>query len=309
MSETLQFFAALYSGYASGLLEIRSFRGSRKGPREWFDLSADGYEQAEDFLSHHSLKWECYMGVLPRTGKGGDASFLAEASALWVDVDAGDSTVMEVSDRLVSGLVKHQLPKPGLLVRSGGGLHAYWLLSEVVAIKTMEEQDRLRRVMKRLILAIGGDTKTAHACEACSDPTRILRPPGTYNLKLDQPRPVKMIRHCPEEKHSLIYWEARLPALPLPPPPKPYTKRAMEEGELYPATIHKIEHGAPHGKRHPTMRQVAYAARRRGHDENVIRHFVEMTATNSGVSTGTVHEQRHIDGIIDWVMRNVSPES
>jgi hypothetical protein len=66
--------------------------------------------------------------------------------------------------------------EPSMLVATGGGFHVYWRLNELL------DFDTLSVFLKRLIQAYPA------ADPMCSDPTRFLRWPGSYNLKFDPAR-------------------------------------------------------------------------------------------------------------------------
>ena len=65
---------------------------------------------------------------------------------------------------------------PSILVHSGGGFQAYWLLREPLGLEN-GNYSHVEAIMKRLNLALGGDVGT-------QDISRILRLPGTLNMKL-----------------------------------------------------------------------------------------------------------------------------
>jgi hypothetical protein len=117
-----------------------------------------------------------WVGVLPRrphpeTGElGGTREHVCPARVVWVDCDSGERSFP--LERL-----RAFIPPPHMVVASGGGYHAYWLLGERV-----EDLGRLREANERLAAALGGDPQSA-------DAARILRPPGTFNFKAKYPRP------------------------------------------------------------------------------------------------------------------------
>lgn len=68
-----------------------------------------------------------FFGVCPRLGSGGayDLAWqIRTVRALWVDIDHVD--VQEAQRRVADSA----LPEPSILVHSGNGVHAYWLLKE-----------------------------------------------------------------------------------------------------------------------------------------------------------------------------------
>lgn len=63
---------------------------------------------------------------------------------------------------------------PSVTVRSGNGLHAYWLFKE--PIKTQDERERIEAALRLLSDLVGGDPAV---CEVA----RLMRLPGTHNTK------------------------------------------------------------------------------------------------------------------------------
>lgn len=96
-----------------------------------------------------------------------DARYL---TALYVDVDAKDyDGDMDKALERVSAL------NPSIVVKSGGGYHGYWLLDTPIEI-TDDNRSEVKRTLKGLALAVGGDPHVAELA-------RIFRLPDTINTK------------------------------------------------------------------------------------------------------------------------------
>lgn len=112
-----------------------------------------------------------HLGVLPRAsgawhGSNGSAAKVdvIDGWAAWCDIDFKDVAEAEARKRIAN------LPcPPSIVVTSGRGLHLYWLMRETTA------PGELADVSERLAYALGGDH--------CYDVARILRLPGSLNLK------------------------------------------------------------------------------------------------------------------------------
>ena len=65
-----------------------------------------------------------------------------------------------------------------MIVKSGGGAHLYFILDEPVGHNQI---GRVEDANRRIAAVLGGDL---NACDA----SRILRIPGTVNIKYDPPR-------------------------------------------------------------------------------------------------------------------------
>lgn len=126
----------------------------------------------------------------PDRGRGLERQSLG-ASVLWVDVDTTD---------VFAALAKLQaLPKPpSMIVNSGNGLHAYWQLTEFT---TDIEGVKARNL--GLIVAIN-DGKKDGIADSCYDLARILRMPGTFNIKNpDEPKQCTLVEYKPERVYKL----------------------------------------------------------------------------------------------------------
>jgi hypothetical protein len=87
------------------------------------------------------------------------------------------------------------IPRPALVVVTGGGVHAYWLSNRVL---TVEEWQPYADGLKHSAIKAG--LKFDRQCTG--DAARVLRIPGTFNWKYeDGPRPVRLIQqYCTGEK-------------------------------------------------------------------------------------------------------------
>lgn len=99
--------------------------------------------------------------------------------------DKGYATMDDAVSALASFLQATNLPKPNVVVSSGGGLHVYWVVSRPMAL------DEWRPIAFALAEA------TKHHGLKCDtqctvDGARVLRIPNTFNRKLEAPRPVKL---------------------------------------------------------------------------------------------------------------------
>lgn len=111
--------------------------------------------------------------------------------AIWVDVDVKDdpktytsieqawTAISEFRDRV-------GLPLPSAVVKSGGGLHLYWISNKPL---TPHEWLQYAAGLRALLLEHG------IKCDAglTTDDVRLLRVPTTMNHKYDPPRPVELL--------------------------------------------------------------------------------------------------------------------
>jgi len=162
----------LYSAEpAGGLVEVRHRRTDRGGMGQSFFRWPEERGLAVEAIRRLGRETDCYVGVAPRRRRHGGRSAIARVHVLWVDCDGPES---------IAALGRFS-PAPSMIVRSGSGRHAYWSLWPPVAPAEAEAANR------RLALALGADL-------AAIDGARILRPPGTLNLKTGQGVPVTVER-------------------------------------------------------------------------------------------------------------------
>ena len=170
-----QFLSALF--LPDELIEIRFIeswvsRDKRKSrvvcPARWL--------RRHEFVSQHGEITELaqheranvYFGVCPRP-KNGDAQDdrVKTIRCIWCDID--HVTANEACERWIDAGV----PVPSIVVRSGSGSHGYWLLD--CDLQTSEERSQFAVLLPHFYRSFGGD----HV----QNLSRVLRPPGTMNLK------------------------------------------------------------------------------------------------------------------------------
>lgn len=117
--------------------------------------------------------------------------------AIWLDVDVKDPpkgyTTLDDALTAVATFVKAAgLVPPSALVATGGGLHIYWISNRPLSVAEWQPYAEGLKTLavKHKLLCDAGVT---------TDAARILRVPGTFNFKLDVPRPVRVLGLKPME--------------------------------------------------------------------------------------------------------------
>jgi hypothetical protein len=138
---------------------------------------------------------EVFIGVALRDRRRGGKAAISGSRLLYLDCD-GERARDELAAFAYS---------PTMEVASGtpDHLHPYWCLDRRVSAVQVESANR------RLAVALGADP-------ACVDVARILRPPGTFNYKSEQPRAVRLLAYRPDARYSLAELLAGLPGDPSP---------------------------------------------------------------------------------------------
>lgn len=109
-----------------------------------------------------------YFGVCPRA-KPGDSQDdqIRTVRCLWCDIDDVRA------DEAFARWEKAYVPRPSIVVSSGGGIHGYWLL----------DRDLQSPSGRRLITALLPHFYRSFGGDHVQNLSRILRPPGTVNCK------------------------------------------------------------------------------------------------------------------------------
>lgn len=193
---------------------------------------ADGLAQSLD-----AEGWDVYYAPSQFHGSTRKATDASVVPALWVDLDAGPgklhSTAESALDALLAWTQRRALPAPTHVIRSGAGLHVYWLLDAPVSL------DRWQPAAQRFKRALAAD-RVADDLGCTTDAARILRVPGTHNRKNGSPLPVQLLYET-DRRVRLDDICAALPAL------GPQRTRVPDEWaittDLPPGDIEAIEAG------------------------------------------------------------------
>jgi hypothetical protein len=184
----LQYLNALFGAEPIGAFAELRIAGPRPlggMAQRFFDVRDTAAIAAE--VVRAGPRSDVYIGVAPRSRREGTRAAVERVHCLWVDVD-------DDRERL-----RAFRPLPAIVVESGTGLHAYWPLIDPIGPDEVEVANR------QLAQAVDGDPRS-------TDAARILRPPGTFNHKGDQRRPVTIVR-CKAEVFALEDVVGKLPPL------------------------------------------------------------------------------------------------
>ena len=189
-----EFLGTLFKGL-EGYIELRTINND--DVRQFF-YHTNQIDRLVSHLFNDDLfkNTNIYFGVCPRAKKRGKEESVKQVNCLWADLDCKDE---EERQKTLEKLKSFKLP-PSIIVNSGHGYHAYWLLSEPYLIKTDQDKLKIKRCIKGLSIALNGDRTF--------DLPRILRVPGTKNIKdPDNPLPVEILKFTPALKYKLTEFE------------------------------------------------------------------------------------------------------
>lgn len=222
-----EFLRALFGDDAPGSIALFTLPGTASYLFPASDLGAVS-RKARDLAGSANV----YFALAPRDraripeGKRGDASTALGIGALWAEIDArggahaAEAWKLPTLDEILEEL--RELPlAPSILVLSGGGIHAYWLLREFWTFGTDADRadaDALARgwqgFLRRRWIERGKERqaedglpeekRTGWTLDSTADLARILRLPGTLNRKPEYgtPRPVKVDLFEPELRYN-----------------------------------------------------------------------------------------------------------
>lgn len=165
------FLQNLFKHCEKGYLEMRPINNQGSKPK-FFDLEQDGVSKALQYAKDLSGKYHVFYGVQPRKKRSGRDKDITQLITFWVDIDAKDHSNSKQKAR---GALNNFELEPSLLIDSGNGYHAYWILKEPWDIDNESDRKEINRISKTIHKATGGDS-TANV-------SRILRLPGTPNIK------------------------------------------------------------------------------------------------------------------------------
>jgi P4 family phage/plasmid primase-like protien len=200
MDQTETFLSNLFDN-TEHKIEFRSFANDGGKPMRPI------FTRTMDELAVHMQRFDkdgrgFFFGCATRVigAATGQRKDCAEINFLWLDVDC-DREKIERTD-VIRELSKEPYPAT-YIVESGGGLHAYWKLTEPINIRKIDTDTEyeLIRALKKLASVFAGD-------KAVCELARVMRLPGSHNSKYGDMRPVNLFTTLPREYHieDLIEW-------------------------------------------------------------------------------------------------------
>lgn len=200
-----------------------------KATREEFDALVEQYVEEGRNVFFGVAKYATDANRTKENVKG--------LKAFWLDIDCGPSKAeVDPSTGRPDGYPDQQtgvealrdfcnvvgLPAP-TLVSSGGGIHAYWPLEEEVTRAEWEHvAARFQQVCR---------TQNFYVDDKVFEVARILRVPGTFNFKEEEPRPVEILRVG--KTISLEKFRSILGVTTKPPADEPYESTTPQGGVGY----------------------------------------------------------------------------
>jgi len=137
--------------------------------------------------------------MFPRPLKGrGTAAQVVGIPGLWADLDVKEGA-FESKDAAAEFATA--VLAPTVLVDSGNGVHAYWLFENPLIFADSAAQEHAAGMTKAWLDHLQAAAPEGVALDPVSDLARVLRLPGTYNVKREHAVAVKTILHEPEQRY------------------------------------------------------------------------------------------------------------
>lgn len=231
------FINALYGNVKRGFLSLWTLEDKKT---RWYPFN-DTERLIEDAIKlrdYHNV----YFGVGVRKedlgqfkrGKNEDVSLLP---GVWVEIDLKSgvhaaNNLPEYED--VQSILETFPLEPSIINNSGGGLHCYWLFQEPAQLLSKQNVQSAERMLSRFqnVFIRLARAKGLHI-DNTADLARVLRVPGTYNLKAE-PKPVKTELFEPDRCYSIndLYEAITTIEASFPEEPREKAARKQYDGEL-----------------------------------------------------------------------------
>jgi len=211
-----EFLMIFYKGVLQGYITVWTLQDKRTKFFKVTDTAAAA-AYAETMFDTHDV----YFGVGLRrddlgSSKRGGNNDVCAITALWADIDIRGEAHKETAlpqDETEALKFLNSLPHPpSIVVLSGNGLHAYWLLKKPLVIATDAHRKNISNMLKGWQLYINGIARNlGWKLDNTSDLSRVLRIPGGINHKLGNNVRSAVIAES-DVRYSPQYFTAYLPA-------------------------------------------------------------------------------------------------
>jgi len=250
-TETQEFITLLHGG-CGDLLVVREIPAQGRAEQHFMRL-----DSALTYIPPTNTN--VYIGMFGHNSKDATADTATSAGAVWADFDdTGDAA--EVMARIRSA----GLPNPSIIVSSGHGIHAYWLLAK------RARPGEVVPVLRALAVALGSD---GGVCDAA----RIMRLPGSMNHKGSPAVPCSILSVSPL-RHDITHLQNvlsayRQPARDL----RLQGVRSLLENDF--ACIHAMANGVRKGHRNTCLGRITAWLKLIGYNE--ARAWADVMQWNS----------------------------
>ena len=156
------------------LLELRCIHPINGQVRSIWSKVHERNSVLEQAKQLNTQEYGVYFAPCLRTEKKGNAQSASYVPALWVDIDCDNDPMQR--ETALERLNNFDL-KPSVIVDSGGGWHAYWLLKQPYILETEDDRSYIANILKGLFQLLGGDKNYVKSVAS------VMRLPSTINTK------------------------------------------------------------------------------------------------------------------------------
>src|SRR5215203_3298185 len=196
---TEEFFRVLYGDEAPGFLPIFTHTPNRTS---W--VAADSLTEAARIAVQSGRERDTYFGIgLHRDalseGQRGTAARVSALPGLWADLDvkgeAHQANNLPPTGNDAMRIIEAIPLKSTLIVHSGHGLQVWWLFKELWVFEGEHERKEAQELSRRFQATLKQRAKGyGWQMDGTHDISRVFRPPGTLNHKLN-PVEVSVMRY------------------------------------------------------------------------------------------------------------------
>lgn len=219
----VEFFTALWIGLNDEFILNIWTKQDKRTYSFAFPSDINACAAQVEHLARHNR--DVYFGIglqadRPEPGKRGGEAGVAAISCLWFDLDVAGAghaqTALPPTRQDAFNLINALPLKPGIIIETGGGLQAYWLLDRPLLIQTEEDRQHVKSLSTRFQKFVTEQGRShGWKFDATQNLDRLLRVPGAFNYKLPTtPRPVRILYMNPDLRYSAAEIEAITPATP-----------------------------------------------------------------------------------------------
>jgi hypothetical protein len=266
-------------------LELRCIHPETEAARVLWTPVGNPQRLAATLRQAHALNKSghgAFFAPCLRDQKKGSAEAAALVPALWVDIDCDDDPQLR-SDALEK---LHDFdPKPSIILDSGGGWHAYWLLDPPAELPDDAARQHIANILHGLFAAVDGDPEYAKSVAS------LMRLPDTVNTKPERGGVVAVITEFhPDQRYTLsaFEWLAIKPGSSN--GKQPIMLSGNGHAPLPQITLDYLSHGASNGNRNRALFEAACQFRDAGYRQAeaetqlVPRHVADGTGNENPVA-------------------------
>jgi len=196
--ERMDLFKELYRR-CSGYIELRALPSKKiifiSLGTDWLTIR----KQIDKFCQKHKDQ-HIYFGIATRDGKGGTEENVISIPCVWVEMDYKDIPKGKVQETI------DKFPfKPSIIVKTGGGVHLYFLLDKPVDLKRSSDVRKVNDLIRSELCKLG-----KWKLDNVGDIARVFRLPDTVNHKYEH-KPLCQVVEINDTTHKLKDFLEKVP--------------------------------------------------------------------------------------------------